>query len=78
MKYRIKIITYVNGNTVYLAQYRKWLCWVNIRSCGETALGGSSILSTCSREQALQFIDIHYSIDSHCKIKSIEFQYITK
>lgn len=78
MKYRIKIITYVNGNTVYLAQYKKLLGWRNINSWGNTVLGGSSTLNTCSREQALTLIDIHYSINSNCKMKSIGFQYITK
>lgn len=80
MKYRIKIITYKSGRQEFEAQVKKWFGWVNIMSTGDET---PFVITQSKREHAMACIDAHYKIDCEYnkydhKIKSIEFEYITK
>lgn len=73
IKYRIKIITYKSGRTVYFAQIKKTVGWKYLNSKGEIISYSSEI---DSRNEALRRIDKNY--DGNAKVESIKFAYIIK
>ncbi len=74
MKYRIKIVTYVNGRKGYFPQYKAKLKWVGLLYDG--SYDAFSSYEKDSRESALSCIDKHFS--GNTKSQTIEFEYITK
>ena len=78
MRYRIKIETYGDGEQRFLPQVRKggrvFYSWEAIGDDGEEYLGIQ--VRFRRREYALKVIDEHYK--GKCKVKSVEFEYITK
>ena len=75
MKYRIKIYTYKSGRQEFESQVKKWFGWVTLDLDGDSSIVNYGLKSN-SREYALYKIDKHY--EGNHKIKSIEFEYITK
>ena len=77
MKYRIKIVTYKNGEMAYFPQFKMKLKWVWLLYIGD--VDWFFPYERSSREDALRAIDNHYNRDkSGRKIKTIDFEYITK
>ena len=75
MKYRIKIYTYKNGRKEYKAQVRRFMSWNTINYDG--SYDGIFFETTFDNgREALEAIDGHYN--GNAKLKSIEFEYITK
>lgn len=73
MKYRIKIVTYLNDRKEYYAQFKKLFYWIYLDFKGDTTV----VNLTCdSREEALTRIDKHFG--GNTKIQKIQFEYITK
>jgi hypothetical protein len=78
MKYRIKIITYVDGRKIYIPQVKNGFMssWKYIHGDGSEY---NYVSYDCKkRERALDIIDTHYNLKQRNKIKSIEIEYITK
>jgi hypothetical protein len=71
-RYRIKILTFKNGRTVYLPQCRERFQWLGIYVNGKTMFGHQFEMET--RERALERIDLHYA--GNTVEKTIEFEYI--
>jgi len=78
MKYRIKIITYVDGRKIYIPYVKNGFMsgWKYIDKHG---VEYTYVSYDCkSRESAMEIIDTHYNLTQRSKIKSIEIEYITK
>ena len=77
MKYRIKIITYVNGRKIYIPQVKTgFMSWKYIDGDGYEYTYFSCDCK--SRENALNIIDNHYNLKQRNTVKSIEIEYMTK
>jgi hypothetical protein len=78
MKYRIEIITYVDGRKIYIPQVKNGFMssWKYIHGDGDEYTYFSCDCK--SKESALDIIDTHYNLTQRSKIKSIEIEYITK
>lgn len=72
MKYRIKIITFLNGRQEFFAQHRKLFYWTDL-GC-EGAEGYAS--SERRIEDAIERINLHFL--GNKKIIKTEFKYIIK
>lgn len=74
MRYRIKIVTFLNGRQSFYAQVKHRFIWSGLDYDGEA---NWSYLGECeTRERALCRIDKHFS--GNTKKQSIEFEYIIK
>lgn len=74
MKYRIKITTFQNDRCEYRAYVKKGWFWVGIDYDGKEDWTFSGMRDT--RDGALELIDKH--IKGNCKVKNIDFEYLTK
>lgn len=72
MKYKIKIITYINGRKEYKAYVKNWF-WSGLDYEGKTDFVSSTFYN---REDALRAIDLNY--EGNDKVQRIEFEYINK
>lgn len=76
-KYRIKIVTYKDGNTKYFPQYYVgFFYWGGLFSDGAECLTAPDINYEWSRERALEVID--RAEKGAGKVRTIEFEYINK
>ena len=82
MKYRIKKITTVGGNTQYKVDVKKWYGWVSVGRYGiEWGFSSDLYCTFFVREAALEVIDANYQIyldRKNGKTLSVEIEYIIK
>jgi hypothetical protein len=74
MKYRIKIVTFKNGQKLFYPQYKTRLMWIALTYESSDQI----LIMDCftSRDAALIVIDRHYA--SNVRKQTIEFEYIKK
>jgi len=77
MKYRIKIITYGDGRTEYLPQFKSFFGWSSLTELylDEDELSYSDV--SCSNlESALEKIEEHRKEALRCKEIKVEYKYL--
>lgn len=74
MRYRIKITTFKNGRTEYVAQVKKFFGWVNLDFEGEPSVHITGICD--NRTSALWRIDKHF--EGNTQVQKIDFEFIDR
>lgn len=76
MKYRIRIVTFVNGRITYTAQVKARFGWMDLDYRGNAEFLLGTHYEQESREDSLNRIDLNYAGNS--RKQTIVFEYINK
>lgn len=73
-RYRIKIVTFKSGRSIYYPSVKKWWGWSGLGHEGTET--GLCYIDYSTREWALRLIDLHYKGGSNVHL--VQFEYINK